>query len=319
MHRFMAFIAGAFAAGSLAAQPYPDKPVRVVVPFGAGAPADIIARLAGVKLTEWWKQPVLIDNMPGAAGTIGAARVAKSPGDGYTLLMSGDAAMTTAVSLYDKLPYEPLRDFAPITLATLSTNILVVHPSIPVKNVQELVAYAKSKPGELIYGSTGSGTSQHLGGELLKKMAGIQITHVPYKAVGSLTQDLLGGRIGMNFGNIATMLPLVRDGKLRGLAVSSAKRWPATPDLPTVSESGYPGFEAVAWFGLLAPAGTPDAVVQQLNREVVKALHLPDVKAKLTDVGFEVVGSTSQDFVARIRDEIVSKGQLVKDSGAKPD
>jgi tripartite-type tricarboxylate transporter receptor subunit TctC len=302
------------------AQPtYPDRPVRIVVPFGAGAPADIISRLTGAKLMEWWRQPVVIDNVPGAAGTVGAARVAKTAADGYTLLMSGDAAMTTAVTLYDKLAYDPLKDFVPITLATLSTNILVVHPSVPARSVQELVALAKANPGTLTYASTGSGTSQHLGGELLKKMAGIDLAHVPYKAVGGLLQDLLAGRVGMNFGNIANMLPLVREGKLRALAVSSSKRWGAIPEIPTVAEAGYPGFEAVAWFGLLAPTGTPDGVVERINQDMVKALGLPDVRSRLTDLGFEVVGSTSRDFAARIRSEIVSKGQLVKDSGAKAD
>lgn len=307
------------ASLSWAQATYPDRPVRLVVAFGAGAPADIISRLTSAKLTEWWRQPVVIDNIPGAAGTVGAARVAKTAGDGYTLLMSGDAAMTTAVTLYDKLAYDPLKEFAPITLATLTTNILVVHPSVPAKSVQEIVALAKAKPGTLAYASGGSGTSQHLAGELLKKMAGIDLTHVPYKATSGLTQDLLAGRVGMNFGNIAVMLPLVREGKLRALAVSSGKRWAAIPEIPTVAEAGYPGFEAVAWFGLLAPAGTPDRVIEKINQDMVKALGLPDVGSKLADLGFEVVGSSSRDFAARIRSEIVSKGQLVRDSGAKAD
>jgi tripartite-type tricarboxylate transporter receptor subunit TctC len=239
---------------------YPGKPVRFIVQFPPGSAPDITARLVGEQLSQSWGQPVLIENMLGAGGGIGAAHVARSAPDGYTLLFSGDAAMTTNVSLYEKLPYDPLKDFSPITLAVLSTNVLVVHPSVQARNVQELIALAKSQPGKLSYASAGSGTSQHLGGELLKQMAGVDIVHIPYKGGPAAIQDVVAGRVPMMFANIVTALPPVRDGKLRGLAVSSLKRWPATPDLPTMAESGLPGFEAVAWFGLLAPAGTPDAI-----------------------------------------------------------
>jgi len=262
--------------------------------------------------------PVVVESAPGAAGNLAAERVARSAPDGYTILISGDAAMTTNVTLYDKLAYDPLKDFAPITLVVDSVNILVVHPSVPAKNVQELVALAKAQPGKLSFASTGSGTSQHLGGELLKSMAGIDILHVPYTGVAQLLPDLLSGRITMQFGNISSLLPLVREGKLRGLAVSSLKRAPLVPDLPTMAESGFPGFEATAWFGMLAPAGTPEAIVGKLHQETVRALALPDVRAKLTDLGLIIVGNTPAEFGAQIRAEIPKKGKIVRDSGAKP-
>lgn len=307
--------------GNVFAQPtYPDKPVRIVVSFPPGAPADVMARVIGQKLSEMWGQPVIIENLPGASGNVGAARVAKAPPDGYTLVASGDAAMTTNVTLYGRqLPYDPLKDFAPVMLVVLSTNVLVVHPSVPARNVKELVSLAKLHPGKLSYASTGNGTSQHLGGELLKKMAGIDIVHVPYKGATPVIQDLVSGRIEMNFGNIITMMTPVREGRLRRLAVSSLKRWALLPDVPTVAESGLPGFEAVAWFGLLAPAGTADITVQKLYQDLGKVLATPDTRAKLTDLGFEVVGRSPRDFGAQIKSEIATKGQLVRDSGAKLD
>ena len=310
------------ASPSVLAQPaFPEKPVRIIVGFIAGGSgADLIARLVGPKLSEWWRQPVIVDNMPGQVANIAAARVAKAAPDGYTLVATGDAALTTNVTLYGKqLPYDPLKDLAPITLATLSTNILVVHPSLPVRNVKELVALAKANPGKLSYASAGSGSSQHLGGELLKKRAGIDIVHIPYKGGPIAMQDVLAGRVEMTFGNVAGTLQQVQAGKVRAIAVSSLKRWPAIPDVPTVAESGYPGFEAVAWFGLSAPGGTPNAIVQKLYQDIAKALALPDVRTRLNDVGLDVVARTPQEFVAQIKTEIAAKGQLIKDSGAKPD
>ena len=306
--------------GALGQPAYPEKPVRVVVGFVPGSGADIMARVLGQKLNEFWGQPVIVENLPGAVGNLGAARVAKSPADGYTLVSTGDAAMTTNVTLYGKqLPYDPVRDFAPISLVGLSTNILVVHPSVPARNVKELVALAKAHPGKLTYASAGNGSSQHLGGELLKKRAAIDMVHVPYKGGPLAMQDVMAGRVEMTFGNVTQMLPQVRNGKLRAIAVSSLERWPHVPEVPTVAESGYPGFEAVAWFGLLAPAGTPNGVVQKLYQDILKALAVPDVRTRLTDLGLVVVARTPQEFAAQIKDEIVKKGQLIKDSGAKPD
>jgi len=308
------------SCGVLAQSAYPEKPVRIVVGFVPGAGADIIARLVGQKLNEFWGQPVIVENLPGAVGNLGAARVAKSAPDGYTLVSTGDAAMTTNVTLYGKqLPYDPVRDFAPVTLVALSTNILVVHPSVPARNIKELVALAKANPGKLSYATAGNGSSQHLGGELLKKRASIDMVHIPYKGAPLAMQDVLAGRVEMTFGNITQALPQVQSGKLRALAVTSLKRWPPVPDVPTVAESGYPGFEAVAWFGLLAPANTPNVIVQKLYQDILKALAMPDVRTRLTDTGLELVGRSPQEFAAQIKDEIVKKGQLIRDSGAKPD
>lgn len=308
-----------FTAVAAAQSGYPGKPVRFIVQFPPGAAPDVTARLVGQQLSESWGRPVIVENMLGAAGGVGAAHVARSAPDGYTLLFSGDAAMTTNVSLYDKLPYDPLKDFSPITLAVQSANVLVVHPSVQARNVQELIALARAQPGKLSYASAGSGTSQHLGGELLKQMAGIDIVHIPYKGAPPAIQDVLGGRVPMMFANMVNALPQIRDGKLRGLAVSSLKRWPATPDLPTMAESGLPGFEAIAWFGLLAPTGTPDAIIRKVHQDTVKALAQTDVRSKLVNAGLEMIGSSPQEFAAQIREEIVRKGRLIKASGAKPD
>jgi tripartite-type tricarboxylate transporter receptor subunit TctC len=306
---------GAFAQAS-----YPEKPVRIVVGFVPGSGADIVARVVGQKLSEYWGQPVIVENLPGAVGNLGAARVSKSAPDGYTLLSTGDAAMTTNVTLFGKqLPYDPVRDFAPIILVALSTNVLVVHPSVPARNIKELVALAKAHPGKLSYASGGSGSSQHLGGELLKKRASIDMVHIPYKGAPLAMQDVMAGRVDMTFGNITQTLPQVRSGKLRAIAVSTLTRWPLVPDVPTVAESGYPGFEAVAWYGLLAPGNTPNAVVQKLYQDMLKALAVPEVRTRLTDTGLEVVGRSPQEFAVQIKDEIVKKGQLIKDSGAKRD
>jgi len=306
-------------AGAAAAQTYPDRPVRLIVPFSAGAPADIMARVVTSKLSESWGKPVVLEHVPGLVGSIGAERVAKAPADGYTFLVSGDAAMTTNVTLYPNLPYHPLKQLAPITLAVESTNILVVPPSLPVQNVAELVALAKAQPGKLSYASAGSGSSQHLAGELFKAMAGVDFVHVPYKGAPQAMQDLLGGRVAFNFANVAVALPLVKEGRLRGLAVSSRKRWPSVPHLPTMDEAGLPGFEAVAWFGFLAPAGTPAPILEKLHRDITATLALPEVRGRLSEVGLEVVASSAAQFEQRIREEIGSKGELVRRSGAKAD
>ncbi len=299
---------------------YPDKPVRIVAGFVPGAPADVMARVVGQKLSEFWGQPVIVENLPGAVGNLGAARVAKSAPDGYTIVASGDAAMTTNVTLFGKqLPYDPARDFAPITLVALSTNIFAVHPSVPARNVKELVALAKASPGKLSYASSGNGSSQHLAGELLKKVAAVNIVHIPYKGPTLSVQDVMTGSVEMTFGNIVNTLPPVRSGRLRAIAVSSLKRWPHIPDVPTVAESGYPGFEAVAWFGLLAPGKTPEPIVQKLYNDILKALAVPEVRNRLTEMGLEVVGRSPREFSDQIKDEIVKKGQLIRESGAKPD
>ena len=298
---------------------YPDKAVRIVAGFVPGAPADVMARVVGQKLSEYWGHPVIVENLPGAVGNLGAARVAKAPADGYTIVASGDAAMTTNVTLFGKqLPYDPARDFAPITLVALSTNVFSVHPSVPARNVKELVALAKANPGKLSYASSGNGSSQHLAGELLKKVAAVNIVHIPYKGPTLSIQDVLTGTVEMTFGNIVNTLPHVRNGKLRAIGVSSLKRWPHIPEVPTVAET-YPGFEAVAWFGFLAPGKTPEPIVQKLYNDTQKALAAADVRTRLTDLGLEVVGRSPREFGDQIRAEIVKKGQLIRESGAKPD
>ena len=262
-------------------------------------------------------KPVVVENVPGAAGSVGAERVAKSAPDGYTLLFSGDAAMTTNVSLYSKLAYEPLRDFAPIMNFVETPNVLIVHPSLPAKNVKELVALAKSRPGEITYASSGAGTSQHLAGALLGNRAGIELSHVPYKDAAVAMSDVIGGRVTMFFGGSLFTMPQVRAGKVRAIAVSSLKRMPVVPELPTVAESGYPGFQAVAWFGLLAPIGTPAAVLSKLQQDAARVIAMPDVRNKYTENGGIVVGNTPAEFAAQIKAEIVAKGNLVRASGAK--
>ena len=296
---------------------YPEKAVRVVAPFPPGTGADISARIVTQKLSELWTKPVVVENVPGAAGSVGAERVAKSAPDGYTLLFSGDAAMTTNVSLYSKLAYEPLRDFAPIMNFVETPNVLIVHPSLPAKNVKELVALAKSRPGEIAYASSGAGTSQHLAGALLGNRAGIELSHVPYKDAAVAMSDVIGGRVTMFFGGSLFTMPQVRAGKVRAIAVSSLKRMPVVPELPTVAESGYPGFQAVAWFGLLAPIGTPAAVLSKLQQDAARVIAMPDVRNKYTENGGIVVGNTPAEFAAQIKAEIVAKGNLVRASGAK--
>ncbi len=318
MKRTLGTLAMLLTAVSASAQTnYPEKPVRVVAPFPAGSGADISARIVTQKLGELWAKPVVVENVPGAAGSVGAERVAKSAPDGYTLLFSGDAAMTTNVSLYSKLAYDPLRDFAPIMNFVETPNILIVHPSLPVKTVKELVALAKSRPGEITYASAGSGTSQHLGGALLANRAGVDLSHVPYKDGAVAMSDVIGGRVTMFFGNTLFAMPQVRAGKVRAIAASSLKRIPVVPELPTIAESGYPGFEAVAWFGLLAPSGTPAAIITKLQQDAARVITMPDVRNKYTENGGIVVGNSPAEFAAQIKAEIIAKGNLVRASGAK--
>ena len=308
--------APALAADSAAS--YPNRPIRIVVPFAAGGPSDVMARALAQKMTQEWGQPVIVDNRTGASGIIGADFVAKSAPDGYTLLQAqvGDAI---SVSLYSKLPYSFEKDFAPITLAGLTPFILVAHPSVPAKNVQEMIALARARPGSLSFGSSGAGTASHLSGELLKSMAGIDILLVPYKGQSAATTDLLGGQVAMMFNNPITSLAHVKSGKLRALAVSTAKRFSQLPEVPTVAESGLPGFDVGFWLGALAPAGTPQPVIDKLNTAMVKALRDPEVVERLTAMGVEIVGNTPDEFGRIIRADIVKWGKVVKDSGAKAD
>ena len=307
------------AAGHAAAQTnYPEKPIRIIVGFPAGSSPDITARHLGQKLAESWAKSVVVDNVPGAAGNIAAERVAKAVPDGYTLALAVNAQVIINPSLY-KLSYDPVRDFAPVSQVGVSPNILVVHSVVPAKTLRELVTLARARPGEITFASGGSGSSPHLAAELLKTAAGLDILHIPYKGVIVAVPDLLAGRVMMMFSPISVVLPLVRDGKLRPLAVTSLRRSPVAPNVPTIDESGYPGFEATVWYGLLAPAGTTATIVRKLHLETVRVLALPEVRAKLADLGMEVIGNSPEEFAAVIKSEIPKWAKLLKDSGIKVD
>ncbi len=305
--------------GSPAAQStYPEKPIRMVVGFPTGGQADTVARLLGQKFAEALEKPVVVENVAGAAGNIAADRVAKAVPDGYTLGLLAQGALVINPSLY-KLAYDPVKDFAPVSQVTVSSNMLVVHNAVPAKSVKELVALAKAQPGGLTFASGGSGTTTHMAAELLKSAAGLDIRHIPYEGVPAAIPDLLGGRITMMFSPTAVALPLVREGKLRALAVTTLRRSSAAPELPTIAESGYPGFEVTVWLGLLAPARTPATIVRKLHLETVRALALPDLRAKLADLGVEGIGSSPDEFAAVIKSEIPKWTKVIKESGIKPD
>jgi tripartite-type tricarboxylate transporter receptor subunit TctC len=318
---FRACVCAMLAAFTLAAHaqaPYPNRPVRIVVPFPAGGTTDILARAVAQKLTESTGQPVVVDNRPGAAGNIGAELVAKAPPDGYTLLMGTVGTHAINASLYPKMPYDHVKDFVPIILVAGVPNVLVINPSVPVNSVQELIAYAKANPGKLNFASSGSGTSIHLSGELFKTMTGVSMAHIPYKGSAPALVDLTGGQVQLMFDNLPSALALIKAGKLKALAVTSTQRASVLPDVPTVAESGLPGFEASSWFGLLAPAGTPKDVIIKINGEVAKWLATPEAKEKLASQGAIVAaGLTPDDFARHIAAETTKWSKVVKDSGAK--
>jgi tripartite-type tricarboxylate transporter receptor subunit TctC len=315
----MVSVSSILIAGNVPAQTnYPEKPIRMVVGFPPGSQADTVARLLGQKLAEALGKPIVVDNATGAAGNIAADHVAKAESDGYTLGLLGEVQLVINPSLY-KLAYDPVKDFAPVSQVTVYPNMLVVHNAVPAKSVKELVALAKAQPGGLTFASGGSGSSPHMAAELFKSMAGLDIRHIPYKGVVAAIPDLLGGRVTMMFSPIGIVLPVVREGKLRALAVTSLTRSSAAAELPTIAESGYPGFEYTAWYGLLAPARTPATIVRKLHRETVKVLALPDLRAKLADLGLEGIGNSPEEFAAVIKSEIPKWAKVIKDSGIKPD
>lgn len=317
--RWAAIALGALLAGSAFAQGYPAKPIRIVVPFAPGGATDLIARVVGQKIGDSMGQQVTIENRLGASGMIGADHVAKSPPDGYTLLMASTAEIAINPSLYPKMTYDPAKDLAPVTLAGVTPLILVVNPGSPAGSVAELVAHAKAKSGSLSYASAGNGSVQHLSGELLKMLTSIDMVHVPYKGAAPALSDLLGNQVGLFFSGMPPAMPHVKSGKLRALAVTTSKRSPAAPDVPTMAEAGVAGFDISNWFGVFAPAGTPDDVLNKLNAEIVKALALPDVKERLSSQGAETVGNTRGEFTAFIRAEMVKYEKLIRMSGAKPE
>ena len=315
----LAAAAAAGAAGDAHAQSaYPTRPIRLIVPFPPAGAADILSRTIGPKLGEALGQQVVIDNRTGAGGNIAADLVAKSQPDGYTLLMGFVGTHGINTTLYSKLPYDAVKDFEPITLTAASTLILVSHPSLPVRSIKELIALAKAKPGQLNFASPGSGTPQHLGGELLKRMAGVDMLHIPYKGAGPILADLLGGQVALGYISMPAALPHMKTEKLRGLGITSAKRSPVAPDVPAIGET-LPGYEVDNWYGMLAPAGTPKDIVAKLNVAIARVLQLPDVKERLASQGFETLSSTPEQFAAYIRSEIVKWAQVIKDSGARVD
>jgi tripartite-type tricarboxylate transporter receptor subunit TctC len=302
------------------AQPYPSKPIRFVVPFPPGGPLDIMGRGIAQKLQEAWGQPVVVENRPGAGGGIGADLVAKSPGDGYTLLMGAVSTHAINPSLYAKIPYDPQKDFVPVALVAQVPNVLVVNPSLPVQTVQELIAYARAKPGTLSFGSGSTGSTGHLAGELFKTEARVDMVHIPYKGGAPAMQDLLAGQTQLMFDNLANALPQVKAGKLRALAVTTLKRAPSVPDLPTIAESGLPGFDLTTWFGIFVPAGTPPETVAKLNAEIVKALASKELVDRLATMGTTPPGNnTPERFAAFVRTEAAKYAQVVKSSGARVD
>ena len=314
------FIATLLAVATCAAaQTYPSKPIRLVVPFPAAGTTDILAREVGQRLTVVFGQSVIIDNRPGAAGNIGSDIVAKSAPDGYTLLMCTVSSHAINPGLYSKLPYDHIKDFAPVVLVARVPNVLEVTPSLPVNTVADLIKLAKEKPGQINFASSGSGTSIHLSGELFKTMAGVDMVHVPYKGSAPALVDLVGGQVQVMFDNLPSSLQQIKAGKLRAVAVTSAQRAPALPDVPTIAESGLPGFEATSWFGVLAPAGTPPEIITRLNTEIDKWLQTPEAKEKLLAQGAAAAGGSPEDFAIYIRSETDKWAKVIKASGAKVD
>jgi len=300
------------------AQNFPVKPIRIIVPLAAGGPGDVLARAVGQKLSEAVGQPVVIDNRPGANTNVGSEFVAKAAPDGYTLLVTA-STLTINPSLYASMPFDTVRDFAPITLIATTSLMLVVHPSLPVKSVSELIALAKTRPGQLLYGSAGNGSTLHLAGEMFNTLAGVKLTHVPYKGVTGAFTDLLGGQISLMFPGTPIALPQAQAGKLRALGTTGAKRAPAAPTLPTIAEAGVPGYEVSVWYGALAPAGTPPAVINRLHAELSRIVQLPDIRERWAGLGAEPVHNTPAQFAAFLKDDLVKWAKVVRASGAKID
>ncbi len=302
-----------------AAQSYPSKAIRFVVPFPPGGPLDISARAIGQKLTEVWMQPVIIDNRPGAGGNIGADNVAKSAPDGYSILMGATSTHAINPNLYAKMPYDALRDFAPITLVTTVPNVLVVHPSVPAKNVRELIALAKARPRQLNFASGSTGSTGHLAGELFKTMAGVDMVHVPYKGAAPAVTDLIAGHVSLMFDNLASALPQIKSGRTRALAVTTLARSANVPEIPTIDESGLKGFDLTTWFGVFAPAGVPPTTLGALHREITRALDSADLRSRLAAIGALPTPNTPEAFAAFIRVEHAKYARVIKASGARAD
>jgi tripartite-type tricarboxylate transporter receptor subunit TctC len=307
-----------FSQSARAAESFPSRPVRMIVPYAAGGGADIVGRLIAQRLSESWGQQVVVDNRAGAGGNIGTEIAAHAPADGYTVLLIGPNH-TVNVSLYSKLGFDPIKDFAPISLVTSAAYLLVVNPATPIHSVKDLIALAKAQPGKILYASAGNGTAGHLGMELIKTMAGIDMVHVAYKGSPPALTDLMAGRVSVAFDNVLSAAQLVKAGKLRAIAVSTLKRSPAMPEVPTVAESGLKGFEVAVWQGILAPAGTPKPVIDTFNAAIVAVLTRPDMKERMAAYGAEVIASTPQEFAQYMKADLVKWAKVVKTSGARVD
>ena len=299
-------------------QTYPVKPIRFIIPFPIGGIADVFARIIGAKLNDTWGQPVVVENRPGAGGNIGAELVAKSPPDGYTLVVGSIGTHAVNVSLFKKLPYDPLRDFAPISMMLEAEGLLVLHPSVPAKNVKELIALAKSRPGQIIYASAGNGTAGHLSGELLKSMAKVDMVHVPYKGNVPAITDLIGGQTSLLFATMPTVLPHVKSGRLNAIAVTGAKRSPAAPELPAIAET-LPGYDVTNWVGAFAPAGTPREVVSKLHAEFVRVMQVPDIQKRLLSEGAKFTPLSPEQFGGFVKAEIAKWAKVIGQAGIRVD
>ena len=309
----------AAAASEASAQAYPNRPVRILVPFPAGAGVDIVARMLGLPLTDLWGQATVVDNRPGAGGTIACELAAKAAPDGYTLLLGNISTFAMAPSLYKKVNYDPVQSFAPITLVNTSANVLVAHPSVPAATTQALIALAKAKPGQINYASAGSGTSPHLAAELFKSMAGVDLVHVPYKGSPQALTDLLGGQTQIMFASLVSALPHIRQARLRALGVTSLKRAAALPDLPAISEAGLRGYDVSVWMGIVAPAGTPPAIIAQLNRQIGALLQSPDIRERLAVQGLEAASNSPAEFRTYIASEVRKWAVVIKQAGVVAD
>ncbi|MGZ5232971.1 MAG: Bug family tripartite tricarboxylate transporter substrate binding protein [Burkholderiales bacterium] len=314
-----AALACAAISGSLHAQAYPTKPVRWLVPFPPRGGTDVISRALAQKLTEAWGQQVIADNRPGSGGTIGLAAAAKLPADGYNIVLGQLANVAIAPALYAKLPYDPVKDFTPVTLALTSPLILVAHPSLPAKNVRELIALAKAKPDSVTFGSPGNGTTGHLGTEIIKTAGGVKMTHIPYKGASPAFTGLLSGEISVYMSSIQPAIPMLNAGRVRALGVTSAKRMATLPNVPTISESGLPGYEVTNWYGVMMPAGVPKDVLTKIHGDLVKVLKMPDVQQRFQSEGGDTTSNTPEQFAAFIKTEIAKWGKAVRESGAKVD
>jgi tripartite-type tricarboxylate transporter receptor subunit TctC len=312
-----ALAALALAATALAQTSYPERTIRIFVGYPPGVAPDLVGRILGDRFSDTWGQPVVIENVPGAGSNVATERVAKMRPDGYNLLMAGNSSLVINPSLYEKLPFDPVKDFDPISQIFIAPNILVVHPDVPATSLPELVALARAQSGKLTYGSAGVGTSQHLAAELFKAIEHLDIRHVPYRGSTGVLPDLLAGRLTMFFGNIVNVLPLVRDGKLRAFAITSPQRSPTAPDIPTMAESGYPGFDATAWFGLAAPAGTPKPTIDKIHHETVRVMALPEVRQRFNELGLLPVGNSPGEMAAVITAETPRWAQVIKEAGIR--